>query len=118
MDASNPKDTSDLELVWSPIYQPQWDEQPEAYVEHGIVAWGRSRRLARAADTPQSFVAYIGIQQYDPNRWHVAGEPRTVFFLSLFVRGRTVALRTFPTCQNALAALYAFHTSLLAKIDE
>jgi hypothetical protein len=118
MDGLNPRGTSSLELVWSPVYQPQWDDQPEAYVRHGMVAWGRSRRLVRAADMQCSFKSYIGIQHYDPSRWHTAGEPRTVFFLSLFVHGRTVALRTFPTCQDALAAMRVFHSSLLTKFQE
>lgn len=111
-------ETSGLELTWSPIYQPQWDDQPEAYVQHSIVAWGRSRRVAKAMDRENAFKAFIGVQHYDPGRWHVTGEPRSVFFLSLFVHGRTVALRTFPTCQDALAALYTFHITLLAKTDK
>ena len=115
---SNPMETSGLELTWSQIYQPQWDDQPEAYVQHGIVAWGRSRRLAKAIDRQSDFKAYLGVQHYDPGHWHVSGEARTVFFLSLFVHGRTIALQTFPTCQDSLAALYTFHVTLLARTDK
>jgi len=115
MDASNSSRAGSLEIVWSPVYQPQWDAQPEAYVEHGVVGWGRSRRLARASDASVAFKAYIGAQSYDPGRWHMAGEPRTRFFLSLFVSGRTVSLHTYPTCQEALSALYAFHVALLTR---
>jgi hypothetical protein len=117
MDAPNPADAMGvrgLEIVWSHIYQPRWDSRPEAYVEHGAVAWGRSRRLARVDDVGRSFKAYVGVRHFDPSRWHVPGEPRASFFVSLFVHGRTVSLRTYPTCQEALAALHAFHATLLS----
>ena len=107
------QDTSgDLRIHWSPIYNPAWDDTPEAYVEHSLVAWGRSRRLARCEDPRLYFKAYLGVQHYDPARWHVAGEPRTRYFLSLFLAGRTLSLRTYPTLAAALAALHAFHSSL------
>ncbi len=118
MDTSNQTEIGGLEFTWSPIYQPQWDDQPEAYVQHGIVAWGMSRRLAKATDRQNAFKAYLGVQHFDPGHWHVSGEPRAAFFLSLFVHGRTIALRTFPICQDALAALYTFHATLLAKNDK
>lgn len=101
-----------LTLRWSEVYRPAWDGTPAAYVEHGIVGWGRSRRLARAQDPARAFKAYLGVQHYDPARWHVAGEPRAAFFLSLFLAGRTIALRTFPTLDAALAELRAFHGRL------
>ncbi|MGZ3681122.1 MAG: hypothetical protein ACXWQR_22095, partial [Ktedonobacterales bacterium] len=97
---------------WSPIYNPAWDDTPESYVEHGIVAWSRSRRLARCEDPRRHVKAYIGVQHYDPARWHVAGEPRTRFFLSLFLAGRTLSLRTYSTLTEAMASLHAFHASL------
>lgn len=115
MDTSNSSRAGSLEIVWSQVYQPQWDARPEAYMEHGVVGWGRSRRLARASDASVAFKAYVGVQHSDPSRWHMAGEPRTRFFLSLFVRGRTVSLHTYPTCQEALSALYAFHAALLTR---
>lgn len=102
----------DLRIQWSPAYNPAWDTTPEAYVAHGIVAWGRSRRLARCDDPRRHFKAYIGIQHDDPARWHVAGEPRTRYFVSLFLAGRTLSLRTYPTLADALAALYAFYATL------
>jgi hypothetical protein len=82
-------------------------------VEQGVVAWGRSRRLARAADARVAFKAYLGVQHDDPARWGRDGEARAVFFLSLFVAGRTVALHTYPTLPAARAALAAFHARLL-----
>ncbi len=107
------QDTSgNLRISWSPIYNPAWDDTPEAYVAQGLVAWGRSRRLARCEDSRAHFKAYIGIQHEDPARWHVAGEPRTRCFLSLFLAGRTLSLRTYPTLTEALAALHAFHATL------
>ncbi len=106
------EDTScHLRIHWSPIYNPAWDDTPEAYVAQGLVAWGRSRRLARCEDPRVHFKAYIGIQHDDPARWHVAGEPRTRFFLSLFLAGRTLSLRTYPTLAEAVAALRAFHAT-------
>lgn len=101
-----------LTLRWSKDYQPAWDGTPASYVEHDIVGWGRSRRLARAQDPARAFHAYLGVQHYDPGRWHVVGEPRAVYFLSLFLAGRTIALRTFPTLGEALAELRAFHERL------
>lgn len=102
----------DLRISWSPVYNPAWDDTPDAYVEHGLVAWGRSRRLARCEDPRLRFKAYIGIQHDDPARWGVPGEPRTRFFLSLFLAGRTLSLRTYPILADALAALYAFQRGL------
>ena len=99
-----------LTLRWSPVYQPQWDETPQAYVDAGVVGAGRSRRLARAEDRQRGFKAYLGVQHWDPSRWNLPGEERAVFFLSLFHGNRTLALRTYPTIPDALAALYdAWH---------
>lgn len=95
-----------LTIRWSPSYQPQWDETPQAYVDAGIVGVGRSRRLARAEDRQRAFKAYLGVQHWDPSRWNLPGEERAVFFLSLFRDHRTLALRTYPTVPAALAALY------------
>ena len=100
----NPPD--ELTIRWSPVYQPQWDETPQAYVDASVVGAGRSRRLAKAQDTRRVFKAYLGVQHWDPSRWHLPGEARAVFFLSLFHDNRTLALRTYPTVSAALAALY------------
>lgn len=107
--------TSGLDLAWSAAYRPEWDQIPAAYQEQGVVGWGRSRRLARARDASRAFKAYLGVQHADPARWHVSGEPRSVFFLSLFVANRTIALRTFPTMPEALTALRDFHSRLLTN---
>lgn len=101
-----------LTFAWSPVYRPEWDDAPDRYVEHDIVSWGRSRRLARVEDSSIPLKAYLGVQHFDPSRWNLPGEARAVFFLSLFVDGRTVTLRTFPSMAAALAALHAFHAEL------
>lgn len=101
-----------LSVRWSPAYWAEWDETPEAYVEQGHVAWGRSRRLARFDDAALGFKAYVGVQHDDPARWNVPGEARARFFLSLFVENRTVMLRTFGTMCEALTALALFHERL------
>lgn len=100
---------------WSPIYRPDWDDTPERYTEAGLVDWGRSRRLARFDDPALAFKAYAGVQHDDPARLNALGEPRTRFFLSLFVNNRTVSLRTYSTLDDALAALSAFHTALVER---
>ena len=95
-----------LTVRWSPVYQPQWDETPQAYVDAGVVGVGRSRRLAKAVDAQRAFKAYLGVQHWDPSRWNLPGEDYSVFFLSLFRDNRTQSLRTYPTIPAALAGLY------------
>lgn len=102
-----------LWFQWAPIYHPEWDADPAAYMAAEILAWGRSRRLARITDPAQAFKAYLGVQHYDPARWGVDGPASAKFFLSLFVAGRTVALRTYPTVPLAWADLRAFHARLV-----
>ncbi|HKV84557.1 MAG TPA: hypothetical protein VJN88_08375 [Ktedonobacterales bacterium] len=99
-------------IAWSPIHNPAWDATPYEYVEAGLVGWGRSRRLARAADPSVALKAYLGLQHFDPARWMLPGEPTTKYFLSLFVAGRTISMRTFPTLTEALTALDTFYAGL------
>ena len=98
---------TELPLLWSANYHPEWDETPEAYLEAKIVAPARSRRLGRYSDPQRERKGYIGV-------YHQAGyqgsEGRTRFFLSLFVRGRAPGLWSYATMQGLLAALEAFHT--------
>jgi|GEM_PF-792687 len=105
---------NELVLQWSAIYQPAWDAQPEQYVENGLVGWGRSRRLARGSDAAHAFQAYLGVHHTDPRRWGELDNPHTRFFLSLFLAGRTVSMRTYATLPEALEALRTFHTQLVA----
>lgn len=106
-----------LTITWSPIYHPAWDATPEAYVAAGLVAWGRSRRLAKAEDRASRLRAYLGIQHDDPQRWSLTGAPRARFFLSLLLDGRTLSLRTYPELPLALGALRDFAAQLDAGID-
>jgi hypothetical protein len=103
-----------LTLRWSPVYQPQWDATPEAYVAAGVVAWERTRRLLRADDARLGMKAYLGVRHSDPARWGLSGEPSAVYFLSVLLGKRTLYLRTYPTVPAALAALHETHAWLAA----
>ncbi len=105
-------DDTTLTMRWSPVYQPAWDDTPDAYVTAGIVAWERTRRLLRADDTDLGMKAYIGVRHSDPTRWGLPGEPRAVFFLSVLLGRRTLFLRTYPTMSETLTQLRAAHTQL------
>ena len=62
--ASPPRaDATDLRITWSPAYRAAWDDMPEAYLAHGEVAWGRSRRLARHPPSAHSRVGSTGGDQ-------------------------------------------------------
>ncbi len=101
-----------LTISWSAWYRPDWDDTPARYLDHEVLAWGRSRRLGKAEDANRAFKAYLGVQHFEPSRWHAAGEARAQYFLSLFLRGRTVMLRSYPTMRAALEELCAFHAQL------
>jgi hypothetical protein len=115
---STPGDPAGLRITWAPTYQPEWDDTPEAYLAHGVVGWGRSRRLARFEDPRRAFKGYLGVQHADPARWQGVGEPRTVYFVSLFLLGRTMALRTFPTLGAALGEAQRFHSAVCARVRD
>jgi hypothetical protein len=106
-----------MEIEWAKWYRSEWDEQPERYLDEGIVGWGYSRRLAKARDDCLGLKAYLGVQHHDPGRWSLAGEPVARFFLSLFLHGQISSLRVYPTMSDALAALVAFQAGLRAKLD-
>jgi hypothetical protein len=106
-----------MEIAWAACYRPEWDGRPERYVAEGVVAWGYSRRLAKAHDDRLGLKAYIGVQHFDPSRWSLPGESSARFFLSLFLHGRTVSLRTHPTIEAALAALVSFQRALAAQYE-
>jgi len=102
--------SSDLRsrITWHREYRPEWDNTPDEYAEHGVVQWGRSRRLGLFRSG--AVKAYLGVQHVDPNLpgWNIVDEPQARFFLSLFVSGRCIALRTFPVMDEALDALDLF----------
>jgi hypothetical protein len=107
-----------MEIDWASWYHPDWDGQPERYIEEGVVGRGYSRRLAKARVDRLGLKAYIGVQHYDPSRWNLPGEPSARYFLSLFVHGRTVSLRTYPTIEAALSALACFQKALAANHEK
>ncbi|MEO7076426.1 MAG: hypothetical protein ABI068_14120, partial [Ktedonobacterales bacterium] len=105
-----------LHITWSAVYTSAWDTTPQEYVTQGAVAWGRSRRLARITDATGRIKAYLGVQHSDPSLWGVAGEPQTRFFLSFFLDGHTLFLRTYPTFADALAALHGAYMHLAPRL--
>src|SRR5205823_8096755 len=95
-------------IEWHQEYRPEWDGAPGEYAERGVVGWGRSRRLGLLRQGRVK--AYVGVQHVDPRKpgWEAVGEAQARFFVSLFVSGRCVTLRTFPAMGAALDALEAF----------
>ena len=93
-------------IAWHREYRPDWDEVPDEYAERGIVGWGKSRRLGKLQKG--NFKAYLGVQHVYPDLpgWElVVDAPQTRFFVSVFVDGRCMALRTAPTMAAALELL-------------
>lgn len=94
-------------IQWHREYRPEWDADPGQYVAHDLLGWGRSRRLGLLL--LGRYKAYIGVQHVDPDRpgWRIVDAPQARFFVSLFVDGACVTLRTFPTVEAALDMLAA-----------
>jgi hypothetical protein len=93
-------------IRWHRVYTPAWDDAPDDYVANGLLQWGKSRRLGMFERGPLK--AYVGVQHVDPQLpgWAaVADEPHARFFVSLFIDGQCVALRTVPTMDSALEIL-------------
>jgi hypothetical protein len=92
-------------VVWSEAYEPEWDGEPERYVDVGVVGWAKSRRLGLLK--VGAVKAYIGVQHIDPARpgWNIVERPQARFFVSFFVEAQCVALRTASTLDAALALL-------------
>ena len=95
-------------IKWHEAYRPEWDDCPDLYAEHGVVGWGRSRRLGLFK--AGNMKAYLGLQHVDPDKpgWGMVDAPHVRFFLSLFVSGRCITLRTFPNIESALDMLDSF----------
>ena len=95
-------------ISWHAEYRPEWDSAPEEYAANGVVAWGRSRRLGLFKLGVVK--AYLGVQHVDPGKpgWAIVGAPQTRFFLSIFMSGSCITLRTFPTLDAALDALEGY----------
>jgi hypothetical protein len=99
-------------IHWHNLYQADWDDLPDAYIDHGVVQWGHSRRLGRFE--AGAVKAYLGVQHVDPGRpgWAIVDQPQARFFLSLFVSGDCVTLKTFAQMDQALDMLGSFLSSL------
>ena len=101
------RDEFERAIAWGRAYDPCWDDEPDAYVTAGRVAWGRTRRLGKLA-LPAGFKAYLGVQHVDPAgaRWDVEA-PEARFFVSWFDGPRCVSLRTTRTMGAARDLLWA-----------
>ncbi len=90
---------------WHSEYRPEWDNDPDEYADSGVVQWGRSRRLGKVE--LGHIKAYLGVQHVDPNLpgWAIVDEPQARFFVSVFVSGQCIALRTLPSMDAALDIL-------------
>jgi hypothetical protein len=95
------------QVTWNASYNRDWDDLPERYLEHGIVAWGKSRRLGHLEIG--RYKAYIGIQHVDPGNsgWEMVESPSARFFGSLFIDGKVVSLRTFSRISEVIHWLAA-----------
>jgi hypothetical protein len=101
-----------LMITWAPAHHAEWDADARHYVDAGIVAPGKSRRLARLADPQRAFKGYVGVQCADPHLFAIADDQVARFFVSVFAHGRTITLRTFPTIAEALALAQTMHARL------
>jgi hypothetical protein len=95
-------------VEWHREYRPEWDATPNEYADHDIVQWGKSRRLGLLRHGRVK--AYLGVQHVDPGKtgWAIVDEPTARFFVSIFVSGRVVTLKTHATMHEALEMLAAF----------
>lgn len=95
-------------VKWHREYRQEWDAAPHEYADREVVRWGKSRRLGLLQHGRVK--AYLGVQHVDPGRpgWAIVEAPTARFFVSVFVSGRVVTLRTHPTMQEALEMLAAF----------
>lgn len=95
-------------VEWHREYRPEWDEAPQEYVECDVVQWGKTRRLGLLRKGHVK--AYLGVQHVDPDRagWAIVEAPTARFFVSVFLLGRVVTLRTYPTMREALDMLVGF----------
>ena len=98
-------------IHWHSRHTPAWDDNPWAYVEHGILPPGRSRRLGVLSLDSVGFKAYLGVQHFDPGLWGYRGTAYCKFFLSLWTGKVCRELRTYPTMEQALERLRAFYTA-------
>ncbi len=97
-------------ITWAPHYHPEWDADPDSYLEAGHLGWNKTRRLGKWEDPATGWKAYIGVQHVDPRQagWGVDA-PEARFFVSWFAGRRCLGLRVAPTIPAALALLSAVY---------
>jgi hypothetical protein len=95
-------------VEWHREYRPEWDAAPGEYVEHGVVRWGKSRRLGLLRQGRVK--VYLGVQHVDPGKpgWAIVDAPTARFFVSVFLSGRVLTLRTYPDMHEALDLVASF----------
>ena len=95
-------------IDWHREYRPEWDASPDEYAGHDVVQWGKSRRLGMLRSGRVK--VYIGVQHVDPDKpgWAIVEAPTARFFVSVFVSGRVLTLRTYPTMHETLEMLASF----------
>lgn len=95
-------------IVWHREYRAEWDAAPHEYAEHGVVQWGKSRRLGMLRQGRVK--VYLGVQHVDPGKpgWAIVDAPTARFFVSVFLSGRVLTLRTYPTMHEALDMVASF----------
>lgn len=103
----------DKRIEWSSKYNPDWDDEPEAYMRSGILAEGRSLRLGKLSYASMRFRAYLGVQHYDPLDWAQQGESYTCFWVSFLIGKQTITLQTFQTMRDCRSALWQFYSTLI-----
>ncbi len=95
-------------IEWHREYRVEWDDSPDKYARHEVVQWGKSRRLGMLRYGRVK--VYLGVQHVDPDKpgWAIVDAPTARFFVSVFVAGRVLTLRTYPTMREALDMLASF----------
>ena len=97
------------QIRWGAAYRPVWDREPEAYLNGGLVAPGKSRRLGKLTEPGRAFTAYLGVQDWPGQDGDVA---YTRFFASLWRGRRVLLLQTHPTLHGALAQVWEVYLRL------
>ncbi|MBI2887738.1 MAG: hypothetical protein HYY02_11080 [Chloroflexi bacterium] len=99
-------------IRWHPRYRSAWNDDPWAYLRHGLLPPGRTRRLGVLRAGPGGFKAYVGVQHFDPGHWGRPEDGYCRFFLSLWAGGRLRELRTHETMRQALDRLWSFYQAV------
>jgi hypothetical protein len=103
------RDELERAIAWGAVYNPHWDNDPDAYVAAGVCPWGRTRRLGKLLLPDARFKAYLGVQHVDPRLggWSGLYAPEARFFVSWFSGGQCLGLRVAPSMAAARDLLWA-----------